>query len=200
MIDLPEAIYPINQDGKDQLNKKISSQFYTEKYGKVINKYGYRDEAGELIFVSIEFEKGTIPLYWSKEGWIKAIPKNIRPINLFHLHKKPKNCNNIFIVNEEKNAIKNIQGWHGLSWAGGHNRTINFHNWRKLLNVENILIWTDEKSARKIKSRLPHAKIIDSGKFEDCPNHLDVFEKKLELNNLTIPAPDPYEFYKFICA
>ena len=197
MPELPDAIFPVLKKDLGTLDKKITSSFYFNKFGPVIKKYGYRNSKKDVVFVAIEFERAVRCFYNSAEGWVQSIPNNLKPINLFNITTKPDDCNNIFIVNKESEAITKIEGWHGVSWAGGNNRTINLQDWKKLINVEHVMIWTDDKSARKIKTRIPHAKIIIDGNFKECANHLHVFDKKLKISELEIPPPDSFEFYEF---
>ena len=194
--ELPEMIHPVSEEDRVLLDKKVLSDFYKNKYGSVLAKYGYRNDDGEIMFISVEFEHGTHVFYNSIEGWVKAFPQNIRNINLFNITKLPETCKNVFIVNTEKEARTVVKGWHGVSWCGSYYKKLKYSNWKKLLNIENIIIWTDEKSAIKIKTRLPHAKIITHGQFSECKEPLKTFEKTLQLNELVIPAIDSYEFYK----
>jgi hypothetical protein len=194
--ELPEAIHPVTQEQINELQKKLTSDFWTNKHGKYKKLYGYRDSTDQIQFVAAEFEKSTRTFYYSESGWIPATPRNIKPINLFNVTRISEKCKNVFIVNSEKDAMKKIKDWHGLSWCGGNFKTIGYSNWKKLTNIENIIVWTDEKSAKKIKQRLPHAKIITRGKFSECENHSLVFTDILKLAQLDVREPDPYEFYK----
>ena len=202
MLTNPDAIYPIIKSDIDKLQSKISSNYYLNKYGQPLTKYGYRNDGDEIQFIVVQFETGSCVFYLYKtrtggaREWSHGIPPNIRPINLFNVNKRPAECNNVFIVNTEKQALTKIDGWHGVAWAGNCEKTINFSNWKSLINVENILIWTDRKSGTRLKSRLPHAKIINNEDFDGSDNHLAVFKKAMEFKELGIPEADPFLFYK----
>ena len=191
-----DEITPITQKEINKLKEELLNKYYLDNFGKFREFYGYWNNQNQIILISVLFQEKIVPFHLSNKKWAMGIPKNIRKINPFNITKKPKGCKNIFIVNTEREALTEIPGWHGLSWSGNNSKTINRTDWRGLANVENVLIWTDGRSAKKIKTRIPHSKIISSGKFKDCPAPLKVFEEKLKLNNLPIPEPDPFDFYK----
>lgn len=188
------AIVPISPEKVDTVSNETKKEYF-KRFGTPGKKYAYRDNEGHILFVAVEFSKKTVPMYVSEQGWKIGIPHNIRPINLFN-SKNIKDKKNVFIVDSEKRALTKIDDWVGVTWSGGYAKTIGYSKWKDLRNIENILIWVDNiKSSNKIKSRIPHAKII-SGKFDDCTDHKKLFEKKLELKDIKVCDINPVEIYK----
>ncbi len=196
MIDQSDAVFPVTKDQHVALIKQLSSKYYIDNFGKRVESYGYWNNKNELILVSVRFSDSIKPFYYNGSKWMMGLPSNVKKYNPFNFTKKAKSCNNIFIVNYESHAVKEVDGWHGVSFLGNNNRAINTTNWAVFENIENVIIWTDSKSARKIKNRIPHAKIVTNIKFANCPNHLEILNEKLKLNNLPVTEPDPYEFYR----
>ncbi|MBW2995028.1 hypothetical protein KY312_01640, partial [Candidatus Woesearchaeota archaeon] len=191
-----ENITPISKKHIDGLKKELLNKYYLDNFGKFIELYGYWNNQKQIILVSVLFPTKILSFYFSEKRWSMGLPKNLRKINPFNITKKDDGCENVFIVNTEREALKEVPGWHGVCWVGNSSKSINRTNWKKLINVENIVIWTDGRSAKKIKNRLPHAKIVANGKFSECENPRAVFEESLKFNRLPIPEPDPFDFYK----
>jgi phage/plasmid-associated DNA primase len=196
-MSLPlDAFFPITNDHHNQLKKQLADPKYITQFGHRKQSYGYYNKKRELVALSVRFEHALKPFYYTGQEWITGFPDNVKKFLPYNFTKKSDDCNNVFIVNFETQALKEIKGWHGMSWLGNCEKTIHKTNWEIFNNIENVIVWTDQRSAKKIKNKIPHAKIITGSKFNDCPNHLERFQEKLKIQNLPIPEPDPYEFYK----
>ena len=151
---------PINSKNKDKIYAHFRKPFYTNQFGELINIYSHTIDNKEISFLAVHFSGKTKYYYQYKTirdgkkvySWHVGIPENLKKINLFGINSKTKDCNRVYIVNREYQTGNKINGWHGISWAGGVHKTIELSDWVKLSNVENVVIWVDERSSRKISA------------------------------------------------
>jgi len=197
MANQPNAIVPLSQETFQQGQREAISPPYKNKYGNAKKAYTYRNRDNEILFFVVKYENDNIflPFYFCRDGWINKIPKNISKIELYNILNTKNETKNIIIVNNEEQTKIKIKGWELTTWAGGDSKTVEYSNWKSLINIENVIIWTDEKSAKKIKKRIAHSIPITEISFDNCKDHLSIIERFTKNKDTYSSLNDPYELY-----
>jgi len=170
-----DPVLPVPEGALKKLNEMLSSEWYIKNIGAVSGGWEYRDAAGKLLFVVARHEgkkKKIRPYYYSvRNRWESGNPisENIPLYGLSRLSDLP-----VLIVEGEKCADINVQGFSVLSWCGGTSQ-VNKTDWGPL-EGRKITIWPDNddpgfKAALQIKKILPESRILS---IEDKPNKWDI--------------------------
>lgn len=165
----------------EYLNKYMNSSFLTEKYGQPVTGWKYEDSNGVWLCV-IRYEKDgkkSIIPFTIVDGKIKATNNYHDNRKLFNINKLKKG-DKVLIVEGEKCASVNIDGYILITWLGGTGQ-VKKSNWKVFKNYD-VTIWHDndepgEKARDYIKSELPNAKLI---KVENKPEGWDIADAEKE--------------------
>lgn len=154
-----KAIIPVPLDKIDSILDATDKHWTREKYGKRVHIARYARSKDELCFFVVRYEqrnggKCAIPFYFSDHGWVSGLPPEIKSIPLYRIDKI--NTNNILVVEGEKCASQNVDGYSLVSWLGGASKkAIERAEWDALKNRDyNIFLWpdNDEKGIEAMKT------------------------------------------------
>jgi putative DNA primase/helicase len=165
-----KPVLPIPEVKLASLQDVLKSAWATAKHGKAVKGWTYRNEVGAAVFCVVRWErpdgsKDVIPYYYGADGkWHEGNAyEHGRP--LFKLDQVAKSAQTtpVLIVEGEKCASIDVQGYIVTSWPGGCAAT-GKADWSPLDGRE-VIIWPDAdepgfKAASAIARRLPGAKIL----------------------------------------
>lgn len=220
--------YPIPETDeiKESFKEEVSKEYFKSRYGKIIKVYQYRNFKGQTIFYTARFvkekEDGTkskvvVPFYLTVDGKWKNKRPDLKKYPVYGGEKLKDNDRPVLIVEGEKCADCNVEGYNVISFLGG-SKAVDKTDW-KPLEGKDVVIFPDidlkrdgehghikrsedqpgMSAALKIKSYVPQAKIVnikkikDRLKVKDGWDIADGIEDKIDIPNLIESAGYVYE-------
>lgn len=180
------VVIPDDDEHRDLLRKKVTSGYATDAHGTAKKIYTYRNIADEVIMYVCRYErddgrKELIPYYWDGKKYIAGRPRNLR-IPLFNEHLLRDKTRAVIIVEGEKCAKVEVDGYTLVSWVGGAANANNI-DWSVIADwPQPVYIWPDNdaegrKAALTIKDKLPDAQILE---ITDRPDKWDIADAHAE--------------------
>jgi len=170
------------------LNPIARGQAAIERHWEPVKGWTYHDKQGKPVFCVVRYDsprgKAVIPYYYGTDDkWHEGQPyKDDRP--LYRLHELAKSKLPVLVVEGEKCACVEVQGYVVTTWPSGSS-AVTKADWSPL-QQRDVLIWPDAdepglKAALAIKRRLPQARIL---RIEGRPQGWDIADAAQEGINL----------------
>lgn len=202
--DKPAPQIPAPETSLKALNPAASADWAVQRYGKPVKGWTYRTAQGGVAFAITRHEKpdgskDVVPWYYGQDGrWHNGQAyEHGRPLYKLDQIVKADKATPVLVVEGEKCASIEVQGYLVVTWAGGSSAT-GRTDWAPLEGRE-VIIWPDAdqqtdkagkilpwneqpgmKAALAILNRLPGAKILDVKEKAKIKNGWDLADAVAE--------------------
>ncbi|MBP7735990.1 MAG: hypothetical protein KA369_08460 [Spirochaetes bacterium] len=180
----PGAVIPIPPEAFEKLNTKLKSKWSVDKHGECVDGWKWKDKSGCWCCTARherDGKKDVLPYYYATDGkWHEGNPvPEHRPV--YRADELPGTDVRILIVEGEKCASVEVNGYFAVTWIGGTGQ-VRKTDWKALSGYADITIWPDNdapgiKAAMYIKDELPQAKVL---KIQGKPDKWDIANAKAE--------------------
>ena len=176
-----EPVLNIPKEAFELFDKHVNNKFIVEKIGKPVKAWRYIKDNQCWCVVArheIEGKKNVKPYHFGNDNkWHSGNPlkKDYPPFNIDKIADNKK----ILIVEGEKCASVDVDGFAVISWVGGSSQILKT-DWSVLSEREDVFFWPDNdepgyKCALELKQKYPKIKIL---KCHDFPDKYDIVDAK----------------------